>query len=658
MNSNSKNEHNVIGVSSDTSLSTNAVESSLTNAPTTELQNMNYQDYLRMFEGCDNEFLENSERFVSTQGAVKIGISIVGKLLGSLGVPFSGQITNLYSFIIDQLWPSGKSQWEIFMEQVEELINQKIAEYARNKALAELEGLGANFQLYLEALEEWKETPHNVRALRDVRNRFEILDSLFTQYMPSFRISGYEVPLLTVYAQAANLHLLLLRDASIFGEEWGFSATTINNYYKRQMSVTAEYTIHCVEWYNTGLDRLNGSTAKQWVTYNRFRREMTLTVLDVVTLFPSYDVRTYPIGTTVQLTRELYTDPIGSVGQYSWVDPAPSFSEIENAVIRKPHEFDFISTLRIYTGLSRWDSSHYFYFWKGHEIHYKNSASRAPVVKKYGSTEKPVSIEGVNFDGQDVYKIKSIGGVLFAWTSQYYGVPKVDIYMVDRNNSNRRREFTYNPGYEGIGGSTFDSESELPPETLDNPNYQDYSHRLCYVGMIINSNSSKNPYVPIFSWTHRSADFKNTIYANKIAQIPISKVPNVIGGTFIHNLYTGGPILKLSGITNKKISFRVSTDLEGAGKEYRIRIKYASNQAGKFTITSKSSENPKTYETSIAYEKSMNTSNSLAYGDFSYAESTPIRLGNTGSSKTFDISLTKETGTDIYIDKIEFIPVM
>ncbi|PFN63933.1 hypothetical protein COJ75_00170 [Bacillus thuringiensis] len=69
-------------------------------------------------------------------------------------------------------------------------------------------------------------------------------------------------------------------------------------------------------------------------------------------------------------------------------------------------------------------------------------------------------------------------------------------------------------------------------------------------------------------------------------------------------------------------------------------------------MTSKSSENPKTYE------KSMNTSISLAYDDFSYAESTSIRLGITGSPKTFDISLTKEKGTDIYIDKIKFIPVM
>jgi hypothetical protein len=54
----------------------------------------------------------------------------------------------------------------------------------------------------------------------------------------------------------------------------------------------------------------------------------------------------------------------------------------------------------------------------------------------------------------------------------------------------------------------------------------------------------------------------------------------------------------------------------------------------------------------------MNTSNSLTYGDFSYAESIPTILGISGSSKKFDISLTKEAGTDIYIDKIEFIPVM
>ncbi|WP_396135563.1 insecticidal delta-endotoxin Cry8Ea1 family protein, partial [Bacillus thuringiensis] len=42
-----------------------------------------------------------------------------------------------------------------------------------------------------------------------------------TTAIPLFSIRNQEVPLLMVYAQAANLHLLLLRDASLFGSEWG-----------------------------------------------------------------------------------------------------------------------------------------------------------------------------------------------------------------------------------------------------------------------------------------------------------------------------------------------------------------------------------------------------------------------------------------------------
>lgn len=73
-----------------------------------ELQNSNHEDCLKMSE------YESVEPFVSVS-TIQTGIGIAGKILGNLGVPFAGQVASLYSFILGELWPKGKSQWENFL---------------------------------------------------------------------------------------------------------------------------------------------------------------------------------------------------------------------------------------------------------------------------------------------------------------------------------------------------------------------------------------------------------------------------------------------------------------------------------------------------------------------------------------------------------------
>nr|AGM16383.1 cry protein [Bacillus thuringiensis] len=651
MSPNNQNEYEIIDMAPSTSVSNDSNRYPFASDPTNALQNMNYKEYLRMSEGYDSEYSGSPEVLISERDAVKTAISLVGTILGKLGVPLVGPIVSLYSTLIDVLWPGGKSQWEIFMEQVEALINQKIAEYARAKALAELEGLGNNYQLYLTALEEWQENPSSTRVLRDVRNRFEILDSLFTQYMPSFRVTGYEVPLLSVYAQAANLHLLLLKDASIFGEEWGFSTTAINNYYNRQMSLIAQYSDHCVQWYRTGLDRLKGSNAKQWVEYNRFRREMTLSVLDIMTLFPMYDMRTYPMETKAQLTREVYTDPIGAIGaQGSWYDSAPSFNTLESTFIRGKHLFDCITRLSIYTGRSSFSASNYLKKWIGHQI------SSQPIggsiqTQTYGTTSgsSVIATQQIGFTGFDVYKTLSTAGVLFAYTSKYYGVSKVVFDAIYPDNK-YKTTFTYNPGSEGIGAQEKDSEVELPPETLDQPNYEAYSHRLNYVTFI------RNPDVPVLSWTHRSADRTNTVYSDKITQIPVVKAsdgPKPSANEVGH--YLGGdPISFNSSGSTGVIRLNINSPLS---QKYRVRIRYCSSVDFDLDVV----RGGTTVNNGRFNKSAPNVGwQSLKYENFKFASfSTPFTFNQ--AQDTLKISVRNFSsivgGSVVYIDRIELIPV-
>lgn len=82
-------------------------------------------------------------------------------------------------------------------------------------------------------MESWLENQNDTRAMSVVRQQFVALELDFVTAMPFFERSGDEILLLAVYAQAANLHLLLLRDVSLYGADWGLEPYDIANYYNR-----------------------------------------------------------------------------------------------------------------------------------------------------------------------------------------------------------------------------------------------------------------------------------------------------------------------------------------------------------------------------------------------------------------------------------------
>ncbi|PEV92665.1 pesticidal crystal protein, partial [Bacillus cereus] len=80
---------------------------------------------------------------------------------------------------------------------------------------------------YNTALRNWNANRNNPALQSEVRSRFDNADDAFAGRMPEFRIPGFEIQSLSVYAQAATLHLLLLRDAVVNGSLWGFDGETI-----------------------------------------------------------------------------------------------------------------------------------------------------------------------------------------------------------------------------------------------------------------------------------------------------------------------------------------------------------------------------------------------------------------------------------------------
>nr|WAU17183.1 Cry9Eb-like protein [Bacillus thuringiensis] len=654
MNRNNQDEYEIIDASTCGCSSDDVVQYPLARDPNAVFQNMHYKDYLQTYDGDYTGSLINPNLSINPRDVLQTGINIVGRLLGFLGVPFAGQLVTFYTFLLNQLWPTNDNAvWEAFMAQIEELINQRISEAVVGTAADHLTGLHDNYELYVEALEEWLERPNAART-NLLFNRFTTLDSLFTQFMPSFGTGpgsqNYAVPLLTVYAQAANLHLLLLKDAEIYGARWGLNQNQINSFHTRQQERTQYYTNHCVTTYNTGLDRLRGTNTESWLNYHRFRREMTLMAMDLVALFPYYNVRQYPNGANPQLTREIYTDPIvfnppANVGLCRrWGNnPYNRFSELENAFIRPPHLFDRLNTLTI--SRNRFDvGSNFIEPWSGHTLRRSYSNNSTVYEDSYGQITATRTT--INLPANGTGRVES--------TAVDFRSALVGIYGVNRASFIPGGVFsgTTQPSTGGCR-DLYDSSDELPPDESTGS----FAHRLSHVtflsfttnqaGSIANSGR-----VPTYVWTHRDVDFNNTINPNRITQIPVVKAYELSSGATVVKGpgFTGGDVIRRTNIGGfGAIRVSVTGPLT---QRYRIRFRYASTIDFDFFVTRGG-----TTINNFRFTRTMNRGQESRYESYRTVEfTTPFNF--TQSQDIIRTSIQGLSGNgEVYLDRIEIIPV-
>ncbi|MEB8676368.1 insecticidal delta-endotoxin Cry8Ea1 family protein [Bacillus cereus] len=664
MNRNNQNDYEVIDASNCGCASGDVVKYPLTNDPNAGLQNINYKEYLQMSDENYTDSYINPSLSISGKSVIQVGINIVGRLLSFFGFPFANQVVAVYSYLLNTLWPNNDTEvWESFMAQVEELVDQKISEAVVGTALDHLSGLNYNYELYVEALEEWLERPNAARA-NLVFNRFTTLDSLFTQFMPSFG-SGpgsnrYADSLLSVYAQAANLHLLFLKDADIYGARWGLNQTQIDQYHNRQQTLTRNYTNHCVTTFNDGLEKIRNTSAESWFKYNQYRREMTLMAMDLVALFPYYNVREYSMAVNPQLTREVYTDPIAFDPSEQpntqlcrkwytarFVQNNVNFSQLENAFIRSPHLFERLHSLEInfINGANWW--------W--HKVRNQLLNNSLILERDYGTStvNSPTTQLTVNTSNADIYQVRSRAENPTAAAGTYYSVRGVEFYL----SSGVKREFSGTTVAPLACQELRNSIDELPSLEPNEPIIRNYSHRLSHItwyqfsGRQSGNPTTNNGDIPTYVWTHRDVDFNNTITPNRITQIPWIKASEIAANTTVVKGpgFTGGDILR-STIPGTVGTIRANV-MAPLTQQYRIRLRYASttnfvvnlfvnNSASGFTLPSTMVQNE-----SLTYE-SFNTEEVTRTIRFSQSDTT-LRLG----------IFSFDPGQEVYVDKLEIVPI-
>nr|AEX56526.1 cry4-like protein [Bacillus thuringiensis] len=599
-----------------------------------------------------------------TWESVSYIVTIGAYLIQFLQQPGIGGIPIILS-IIDKLIPSsGRSVAALSICDLLSIIRTEIDETTLNRRAADFNGvLAVHKKYYLNSLQEWLDAkqpidPENQKLKNVVRDFIDADKAFITLIGGGLSENKAQILLLPTYAQAANVHLLLLRDAVQYKEKWGSLLGTEKvgselisptmDYNERLKDALAQYTNHCTQWYQAGLNQIRevGTSAENWLKFNKFRREMTLAVLDIISIFPTYDFENYPLETNIELSRIIYTDPVGWTVEgmstmYPWYSPYNriSFNQLEAEAVRSPYLSTWLDYIDIYS--SQYSSSK---VWSGNA----NTMKTIGGVTGRQDGSAAGTPQRINVGNTDIFKIELTAGVhhfFIDYTNpnplRSYGIISSKFFMTNGST----------PTYTGSAGSMFTQTGKviaLPGEKSEIPTANDYTHKLSDVinltgGLPQHGSNSVRSSLVAHGWTHTSMTKYNRIYPNKITQIPAVKSYSLSGGLTVRHVsdHTGGDVVYFSQVGRVKLLCTFTSP-----GYYKMRIRYASEYTATMTVNG----------IPVSLSSTTRDRSNLPYEAFQYAK--------VGPDHVFAVLTPNTLEFDIYggingltIDKIEFIPV-
>nr|AQX37183.1 Cry protein [Bacillus thuringiensis] len=614
-------------------------------APSSKLHSMGYKDYMeRRTKG-----VETYSGLDGLRTSISIVLSLISNIPGPLAVP-----AKFISIIFPFLWPSGSQQamWEAFMKAAEEMINQKIEAFARNQAISRLTGVQDVVSLYQRDAKNFNDYPTSEPLKRQVREQFISTNTFVTGSMPLFAVGGQELPLLTTYVEAANLHLLLLRDAVMFGESWGMDPLTVAGYQSDLNTRIAVYTDYCVRIYNQGLQKAKTLQAnvdrkyrmmEEWNLFNKYRRDMTLMVLDLVAVWQTYSPQLYRIGTRIELTREIFTDLRGNSANIMPSNGWTSADIMEGYIMPPPSLSTWLDYTDIWTqrGTGVASTEQYAGVQNRYKYTLDNQIRTSPLLGRREGVMHTVLASPTIINRVD----NRVGTSLY--TFSFY------------------REGSASPFQ--TFGDTFSQSNSIKENRIPiEGNQTRANHRMSRIsGMenvlyYFNSNGNvvttpKYMFCMAEGWTHISMSPENRILSDSITQIPAVK-GNVVdnGATVVRGPgSTGGDLVRLPAYNQQWTQLRVKVrpSTTARTRRYNVRIRYASEANANLFVGKYVDAANRWYETGD-YAVNRTISGSMTYSSFQYLDT----IFFAANEEEFKIELRCNSGGPIYIDKIEFIP--
>jgi delta endotoxin-like protein len=236
------------------------------------------------------EHPEAMEYELDWNNAAKVVLALVMSQTPGVG-PGLAAIVNIF-------WPSEKEDvWAKIRKQVEALIDQKLAEFAYKDVKASLDGKRDLVSRFLEAVDQ---------KSAEIALKWSEAEARFVHDFSLFTLPDYDLVLLPLFAQFANLHLLLLREAVRVKGDWGWNEVDQKIRRETLKKTIVKYSEYVEKTFAKSLEKRRGFLAK-----NKLTRDLTFTVLDFKTLWKYADIDAYPKPVKALLDREIYSDPIG-----------------------------------------------------------------------------------------------------------------------------------------------------------------------------------------------------------------------------------------------------------------------------------------------------------------------------------------------------------
>lgn len=267
-------------------------------------------------------------------------------LFGLGKIPEAG---GLISGLVGVLWPATKEDvWSSIRANVEALIGQRLDEYKYQDVSEDLQGLRNVIADYTKAVNDSKSDPEYIS------DKYTAALSHFEAAQPHFQAQGFELLLLPLFAQFANLHLSLLRDGVTFGASWGWTPQAVADEETKLQTAVYWDVKWAWDYYQYGLDHLTFPDdtkyrVERWRGVNQYTRRITLDVLDHAHYWQFFDPQVSPPShpTVSHPTRTLYSDPHGTADDTGISIPDPPTEAITGIKIWGG---DFVDAIQVEYG--------------------------------------------------------------------------------------------------------------------------------------------------------------------------------------------------------------------------------------------------------------------------------------------------------------------
>ncbi|MGE6619357.1 insecticidal delta-endotoxin Cry8Ea1 family protein [Bacillus mycoides] len=601
----------------------------------------------------------------ATSTMIIVGGTLLGAIgSGGVGIVAAGIIS--VGTLLPLFWPKDQPYekvWEEFIQQGNTLTTKEISATVKSLVLAELNGLRSVYNVYMDALNLWKQDKNNITNRENVKNIFINLHLQCVAAMSKFSTTNYEVILLSTYTAAAILHITFLHEALQYANEWELAARSEGTFYREQLIQAIEtYINYCEKWYHEGLKQLESST---WDAYNAYQNEYTLSVLYIISQIPRFDMRYYPtdIPTRLEFTQKLYT----TTPNMKALQTNDAINYIKKNLIPPLDLFKKLNILNFHTFL---DTNNRYNYLQGIQNYSSYTNSSSNIIFNSGNiTGIPASI-GLS-PNQVIYFADIFHHLnLNTFETGSLGIKNIHFNIINENNS------VFDSVYNSNATNNLILEVILPylkkgNELLTEKNYK---YILSYITISPQQirDCMSNSYIYGFIWTDSSVNLNNTInFKDKNNNPQITQISAVKAYTKSGNGisviegpgHTGGDLIKFTQWYDSiHTRYRFTSS-----NEYKIRIRYAStvqvNQVAAIVMRIYHQDNPideKALKITNTPDTILNL-NEPRYNHFQYVEFPNTLIIKKSSNSPYlelPIQLSHQgLNVTTLIDKIEFIPI-